>query len=423
MKKEKYFKNPIRLIIKSLAIIFLTLDSLNLHSQIQLSDDTKLKIGGFVRNDAFYDTRLNEEAIEGLFLMYPKNILKDSKGNDQNAVPNASLLALTTRLNFAFSGSDVCGAKGMSFVEFDFTGLNTTMGVRLRHAYQKLNWEKSELIIGQTWHPLFLAEMFPTTVAFNAGGPFIAFNRSPQVRYTQNFGKLSSFIAISYLTGGGAVGPTTYNQRYAILPEINLSIQYQNENILLGARGGVKNYRPLLVNTSKDGKLHTVNDRVWSKTILAFAQYKTGLLKIKASSMLGENMHDMLMLGGYAVTGIDSTTGSQAYSPFQHSYNWVNVVYGDKIMFSMVMGYAKNMGITEKKIADVKKIYGRATDIDQLMRIAPGITYKTGKMSFGFECDITIANYGTLDENDYGKVKDSQSVTGIRGLFTSVYNF
>jgi len=61
MKKEKYFKNPIRLIIKSLAIIFLTLDSLNLHSQIQLSDDTKLKIGGFVRNDAFYDTRLNED--------------------------------------------------------------------------------------------------------------------------------------------------------------------------------------------------------------------------------------------------------------------------------------------------------------------------------------------------------------------------
>ena len=84
------------------------------------------------------------------------------------------------RLTGKITGPDVVKAKTSALLEADFFGnenLNfaDVNGFRLRHAIIKLNWQTTELMVGQYWHPLFVPECFPDVVSFNTGAPFSAF--------------------------------------------------------------------------------------------------------------------------------------------------------------------------------------------------------------------------------------------------------
>lgn len=54
--------------------------------------------------------------------------------------------------------------------------------LRIRQAYVNLDWGKSAVLVGITWHPLFGAVM-PDVLNLSTGAPFQPFNRSPQIRY------------------------------------------------------------------------------------------------------------------------------------------------------------------------------------------------------------------------------------------------
>ena len=47
------------------------------------------KFYGQVRADLFYNSRANEETVDGLFYMYPKDERLDAEGNDLNATANS----------------------------------------------------------------------------------------------------------------------------------------------------------------------------------------------------------------------------------------------------------------------------------------------------------------------------------------------
>ena len=97
------------------------------------------------------------------------------------------MLSVQTRLVGKITGPDAFGAKTSGYIEAEFFGTSDAdvNGFRLRHAYVKLNWTTTELLIGQFWHPMFITESFPEVVSFNTGAPFQPFNRSPQIRVTQ----------------------------------------------------------------------------------------------------------------------------------------------------------------------------------------------------------------------------------------------
>lgn len=42
------------------------------------------KFYGQIRTDLFYNSRANEETVDGLFYMYPKDKVRDDDGNDLN---------------------------------------------------------------------------------------------------------------------------------------------------------------------------------------------------------------------------------------------------------------------------------------------------------------------------------------------------
>ena len=147
---------------------------------------TAVKIYGFVGNDFYYNSRQNLEMVDGVIHLFPKPKSISADGTDANATAQAEMLSVNTRVGLDITGTPVLGAKSSGKIEADFAGAGTNYFVlRIRQAYMKLNWTKSELTVGQTWHPFFSSVM-PTTLSSNSGAPFQAFNRSPLVRFKQN---------------------------------------------------------------------------------------------------------------------------------------------------------------------------------------------------------------------------------------------
>ena len=56
------------------------------------------KFYGQIRTDLFYNSRANEETVDGLFYMYPKDKIRDDDGNDLNGTANGSFYILYSRL-------------------------------------------------------------------------------------------------------------------------------------------------------------------------------------------------------------------------------------------------------------------------------------------------------------------------------------
>ncbi len=88
--------------------------------------------------------------------MYPKDELLDGNGEDLNATSNSNFYTLYSRLALDVAGPKLGTAKTSAKVEVDFRGSGTSYStIRLRYAYFNLDWGKSAVLVGQTWHPLF----------------------------------------------------------------------------------------------------------------------------------------------------------------------------------------------------------------------------------------------------------------------------
>ena len=103
--------------------------------------DFKFKFYGQIRTDFYYNSRANEETVDGLFYMYPKDKVRDEDGNDLNSTPNSNFYTLYSRLGVDVAGPKLGTAKTSAKVEIDFRGTGTSYSViRLRHAYLNLDW-------------------------------------------------------------------------------------------------------------------------------------------------------------------------------------------------------------------------------------------------------------------------------------------
>lgn len=137
--------------------------------------DFKFKFYGQIRTDFYYNSRANEETVDGLFYMYPKDKVRDPEGNDLNSTPNSNFYTLYSRLGVDVAGPKLGTAKTSAKVEVDFRGTGTSYSViRLRHAYLNLDWGKSALLLGQNWHPLF-GDVSPQILNLSVGAPFQPF--------------------------------------------------------------------------------------------------------------------------------------------------------------------------------------------------------------------------------------------------------
>jgi hypothetical protein len=155
---------------------------------------------------------------------------------------------------------------------------------------------------------------------------------------------------------------------------------------------------------------------------MGFFKYQKPNFVIKSKAVYGQNLSENIMPGGYGVTSIDSLTGAESYSPFNHLYLWANVVYGNQFKVGLFGGYIKNLG-ANANLLDKKRNYGMALDVDYFYRIAPALMYRIKNFQLGFEFEYTVAAYGTNDLMDYGKVKNTHEVNNKRILFSVSHYF
>ncbi len=387
---------------------------------VVVSKSIKLQIGGFLRTDFVYDTRKTAEVVDGLVSFYPMDKLPDANGRDLNKASSTALSAIATRMTFRFFGPEVLNAKSSAYVEFDFTGMSNTYGIRLRQVYSLLDWGETSLLMGRTWMPLSIASM-PNVVAFNTGAPFWNFNRSDQLRFSWMPGNflLSATAAMQgdYCTLGpdpAGIQPALKSNMFmrdAMIPEIDLWIQYKYKNWLFGAIGHTKSVQPRTVTTGEGGLKYKTNQLLTTFTAMGYLQYKDPDFTMKASSMYAQNMTESLMLGGYAVSNVDPVTGAEEYTPIQHWNSWINLDYGKVWQAGFFAGYIRNLGTLDREISTV---YARAGNIRSMWRFSPHLFFNAKNLQLGSELEISGAEFGTIDKIDYGKVAETHSVTNLR---------
>lgn len=429
---------------KLLTIIFVSLTT------IAVAEDsaTKVKIYGYVGNDFFYNSRQNVEMVDGIIQLFPKPVCLNASNQDVNGTAQAEMLSVNSRLGADITGTPILGAKTSGKIEADFAGFSTTYYVfRIRQAYMKLNWDKTELLVGQTWHPLF-GSIMPTTFSANAGGPFQPFNRSPQVRVKQTLTNTLSVSAaaiyeMQYASQGQLTATTTgasnVFMKNAIVPDLFVGLENKTTYWTTGAGIDFKTLKPDALNSATVSSLSAV----------AYAQYVNKKIQLKAKATFGENLSDQLMLGGYGVsqygTGNDSTK-VLGYTNYKNGNVWVNAVYGTKFQVGLLVGLSENMGTNSdlainsktKKFtsygygfyentdlnANLKKTdasYFGQQILDHLYRIAPQVSYNLPNMKFGLEYDFTSAAYGTLQKD--GTSLNNSTVNNHRILASVMYIF
>lgn len=396
-----------------------------------------IKFSGFVKTDIFFDSRQTVDVRDGQFLLYPKNEYLDVNGDDINASSKFNMLSIQTRLKGTITGPDVWGAKTSGVIEGAFFGnIGTDInGFRLRHAFVKLAWEKSELLVGQYWHPMFVTSCFPGTVSFNTGVPFQPFARNPQVRFTKKFGKVNLIgTALTQIdfADSGPLGPNTRYLINSAIPELNLRLEYKSDNIFFGAGINYKKLQPRLTVESTnvaypEGVKVKTNQKVAGTSFFAYLKIKTKPVTVKLYGVSGQLMTSMIMLGGYAEHNytyetIDNNPDVQtniSYTPITTTAGWIDVhTNGSTWQFGLFSGYTQNMGSND---VIEGAYYSRGSDIKYVYRVSPRVTYTNGKFRIAPEIDYTVAAYGSKDEK--GVVNDTEEIGNIRFLLGVYYFF
>ena len=375
---------------------------------------------GQIRADLFYNSRANEESVDGLFYNYPKDFNYDENGEDLNAQANGNMYMLYSRLGLDVKGPKLGKAATSAKIEFDFRGSGTTLSlIRLRHAYLNLAWDKSSLLVGQTWNPLY-GDVAPQILNLNMGAPFQPFGRAPQVRYRLNvtgFQLTAAAIWQSQYLSNGPDGKSNKYIKNSCVPELYIGADYKTKNFILGAGADFLSLVPRTQATF-NGNTYKVNERVSTFSYEVHMKYTSPKWYVAAKSVLGSNLTQVSMLGGYGVTSVDENTGEQTYSPNRNSSSWVNVVYGKKWKVGVFGGYMKNLGTTEA----VSKMIGTGTNVDQLASGSLELTYNVPHWKIGLEYNYTAAWYGDLNQSN-GKIVNTHSVGNNRVVASVLFMF
>lgn len=423
------FYANILLMKKNLLLTVCLLAAINESAQ---KKDFSYKFYGQIRTDLYYNSRANQETVDGLFYMYPLDERLDANGKDLNATANGSFYTLYTRLGVDVTGPKLGKAKTSAKVEVDFRGSGTSYStVRLRHAYLNLDWGKSALLLGQTWHPLF-GDVSPQILNLSVGAPFQPFSRAPQIRYQFKNKNMQLTAAAIWQSQYLSVGPNNVkSQNYiknSCVPEIYASIDYKAKNWLAGVGIELLSIKPRTEatvpvgsdNDSQEVISHTykVDERITTLSYEAHVRYTNKNWFIAAKSVLGSNLTQTSMLGGYGVKAIDKLTGEQEYASILNSSSWLNVVYGQKWKPGIFLGYTKNLGTGDA----VTKLYGTGTDVDQVVMAGAELTYNVAHWKFGLEYTLSSAWYGSMDASN-GKIKDTHSVCNNRIVGVAMFMF
>lgn len=393
----------------------------------------KIDFTGFLKYNAMFDTRQTVNAREGNFMLYPEAPLYDDNNNDVNAVSNFNMATINSMLKFKMTGPEVFKARSGAYLELDFWGSESRKYVdlnhfRLRHAYATLKWNKTEILLGQYWHPMSAAGFFPKVISANSGVPFHPISRNPQIRVQHDNGLLRIIGCVFTQRDFTSTGPDGADSKYlrnSGIPNLHLQVQMGNEPSLLSGGAGIdyKTIVPELYITTTDGIVKTgKRSSLSSFSYVGFLKIKTKYFTSTTQGVYAANAYDIILLGGYAEKEvIDQESGEKEFSNIHTLSFWSDLqTTGKRLQFGLFCGYTRNMGAGEY----IKgSIYARGADIHNLFRLSSRIIYHRYPFEISLEGEHTTAFYGTENGDMKGGVTDTQAIKNFRTLLAVKYIF
>lgn len=384
---------------------------------------------GFIRSDIFADTRQNIGAGENAVMLYPRDRQLDADGRDINATGKFHMLSIISRAGVNVKGPDVLGAKTSGILEGEFFGA-TEGGInefRLRHAYIMLDWEKTQLGIGQYWHPFVVLEVLPNVVNYGTGAPVYGLNRNPQVRLTQKLGKDLKVIAAVHSQRDFTPQTDAYRNGN---PAMHLQVQYNTNNFVAGLGAQYENLKPKLISEGLKS-----NERVSSLSFMGYAKLKTKPVTLTAAAYSMQNAASFVMLGGYV--GYQLPGRVETYEPIRTESIWLDIQQNSKGKWALGMfaGSVYNRGTKDPVEGAVATSYGVTSSwgaisasnngrtVNYLYKVAPRIDFNPSKaLKFRFEIERSSAQWANATANATGSV-DKFLATNYRFHLTTLFVF
>ena len=393
--------------------------------------ENHFKFYGFIRNYFTYDSRESVAGTGDLFNYIPKDVKLNEYGEDLNEQSSFRFLALTSRVGVDVSGYYIGNVHLGAKIEADFysglskastnvglpstTSVSGTAAMRLRQAYATVTWKDLPmgdkkasvgLKIGQAWHPM--GADFPQSFSLEVAAPFGPFSRTPLVQMDANLGSnwiiTAATIWQQQYTSNGPSGSVADYMKYSGIPEFYAGVTYKKGGFLGRVGLDVLSIKPRVQGKNSDGVTVKVSDRITTASPFMYLQYTKDLFSLKAKTIYATAGEHIGIMSGYAKVD-EYEDGSWDYAPLHNTASWVCLSYGKKWQGVLLLGYTKNLGLSEgesDKPVTAENIYFNKNgfaNLNQVYRINPEIVYNFGKLTLGLEYQYTAAQYGDTFNN------------------------
>ncbi len=407
---------------KKLLLIILVAGSIQIIAQ-EVSN-FGVKFSGFVSSEVIFDSRQQVTAREGDVLLYPTKEKLDINGDDINDKMSFNFLSIHSRINAGITGPKVFGVKTSGALQFDFVGTgNSSINLlRMRHAFVKFSWEKTSVLFGQYWHPMFVTDCYPDVASWGAALPVSVLARNPQIRLTHNISAnvfvMAAIMSQRDFSSPGPNGASSEYLRNSGVPEVQGQIGYKSSTLASGAVFGYKTLVPQLETIAG----YKTENSIGSYNLAGYFNIVTSPLTFKLMGYYGQNFNNYVMLGGYAKSSNpDPVTGEVEYTNYKTSAVWTEInTNGKNVQYGLFAGITNNLG-TDDKIKGA--LFTRGNDIDYVYRISPRVSFLADKVKLTLEGVYTVAAYGTGSPDEFGVYENSEELSSLRLLVSCIYSF
>ena len=142
-----------------------------------------------------------------------------------------------------------------------------------------------------------------------------------------------------------------------------------------------------------------VSDRITTFSPFLYAEYTNGLFGIKGKTIFAQAGEHMNLNGGYGVSSIGSD-GTWYYTPTRNSSSWVSLTYGKKVQGVLFAGYVRNFGTAKELVGPLYFSKNSFSNMNRMFRVTPEIMFNWGKVTLGFEYELTGIQYGSFGSGD-----------------------
>lgn len=176
------------------------------------------------------------------------------------------------------------------------------------------------------------------------------------------------------------------NKLSSSVPTFHGQLQFKRKNSIAGIGAEYQSLKPVI----ESGGLAS-HEKVNSETFFGYFRYADEKFIAKIYGITGENLHHLVMIGGFA--GYENANGIESYKPTKTSAFWLDLASANaKIAPELFLGYTKNYGID----ADFKNLYIRGLSgkriLDDVLRASARVDFKQNKLSITPEIEYTKAN-------------------------------